>query len=664
MQQPKISIIIPVYNAEKTLNRCLDTLVSQTYKNIEILCIDDCSSDNSFNILKEYEKKDSRIIAIKRVKNQGQGPVRNYALSIAKGDYIMFADADDWYENNACEILYNNIKNNCNVDIIFFDYNRIINNIKISEKKYYYIDKCYKNKIIHISEIFEIIVKFSRESWYKIYKKDFIISNNIKFSDTRGSEDTPFWIKVLISNPACIIIDDILYNYVINEFSSSGTKSSSKYYRDIFRSFKISNDIIINSDIDKKLRFLLLESNFRWYNYRHNNYILDIQNKSQKLLKKLYTEYAKKFKHNEDLKFLLPLCNSYYTNRLQQIFSIRNENNHKVLTILGLKIKFKKKPKNVKIGQVKDIIINKENIETIDIIKEDAVTICFSSNNDFFEYLYICIFSLIKNANKNKFYDIVVLEKDITDLNKAQLKSLENNNISIRFYNINTCINYLNIDFTINFHFALENYFRLFIPCIFENYKKVLYMDCDGIFQDDVSKIYSTDIGEYWLGAVKDYAVFNEIFTYQNIDYYFQQLQLKNIFNYVNSGVMIMNIPKLLENNFTKNTLELANKFTPLYVDQCIINKIAEDKIKFLDTKNNVNYVYEYLLTKSCRKDCLPIDFKQEFLRGREEPIFIHYLTHLKPWKNPDVPKSDIFWQYAKESGMYERVLYKNIGNK
>ena len=138
-------------------------------------------------------------------------------------------------------------------------------------------------------------------------------------------------------------------------------------------------------------------------------------------------------------------------------------------------------------------------------------------------------------------------------------------------------------------------------------------MDCDGIFQDDVSKIYSTDIGEYWLGAVKDYAVFNEIFTYQNIDYYFQQLQLKNIFNYVNSGVMIMNIPKLLENNFTKNTLELANKFTPLYVDQCIINKIAEDKIKFLDTKNNVNYVYEYLLTKSCRKDCLPIDFKQEF---------------------------------------------------
>ena len=125
-----------------------------------------------------------------------------------------------------------------------------------------------------------------------------------------------------------------------------------------------------------------------------------------------------------------------------------------------------------------------------------------------------------------------------------------------------------------------------------------------------------------------------------------------------------MNIPILLKNNFTDNALEFANNFTPLYVDQCIINKIAEGKIKFLDTKYNVNYVYEYLLEKYCCKDSLPVDFKQELIKGREEPIFIHYLTHLKPWKDPNVPMADIFWQYAKESGMYERVLYKNIGRK
>ena len=108
----KVSIIIPVYNRENYLPKALDSAVNQTLKDIEIICIDDCSTDNSLGILKEYASKDNRIIVLEQKENQGQGVARNRALDIAKGEYIMCLDSDDWLELNACELAYNQISKN------------------------------------------------------------------------------------------------------------------------------------------------------------------------------------------------------------------------------------------------------------------------------------------------------------------------------------------------------------------------------------------------------------------------------------------------------------------------------------------------------------------------------------------------------------------------
>ena len=102
----KISIIIPVYNTEKYLKKCLDSIINQTLKSLEIICIDDCSTDNCLHILKEYQLKDNRIKIIEQKENKGQGVARNLGLNIAEGEYIMFLDPDDWLELNALEILY------------------------------------------------------------------------------------------------------------------------------------------------------------------------------------------------------------------------------------------------------------------------------------------------------------------------------------------------------------------------------------------------------------------------------------------------------------------------------------------------------------------------------------------------------------------------------
>lgn len=109
---PKISIIIPVYNAEKYLHECLDSVVSQTFKDIEIICIDDGSADNSYQVLQGYADKDSRFVILQQ-ENKGAGAARNKGIEIAKGEFLAFLDSDDYYADyTVLEKLYNSAKNN------------------------------------------------------------------------------------------------------------------------------------------------------------------------------------------------------------------------------------------------------------------------------------------------------------------------------------------------------------------------------------------------------------------------------------------------------------------------------------------------------------------------------------------------------------------------
>ena len=104
-EEVKISIIIPVYNVEKYLHECLDSIINQTFTDIEIICVDDGSTDKSSEILEEYEQKDKRFTVISQP-NKGVSAARNRGMQQAKGKYIMFVDSDDWLAHNACEQAY------------------------------------------------------------------------------------------------------------------------------------------------------------------------------------------------------------------------------------------------------------------------------------------------------------------------------------------------------------------------------------------------------------------------------------------------------------------------------------------------------------------------------------------------------------------------------
>ena len=127
MNNIKISIIVPVYNTEKYLKRCLNSIVNQNFKDIEIIIINDCSHDNSLNIIKEYIKQDNRIILINKEKNEGLSAARNSGIKIAKGNYILHIDSDDWIEQGYLNDTYEIAKKN-NADIVITDFYLDFNN--------------------------------------------------------------------------------------------------------------------------------------------------------------------------------------------------------------------------------------------------------------------------------------------------------------------------------------------------------------------------------------------------------------------------------------------------------------------------------------------------------------------------------------------------------
>lgn len=176
----KISVIIPVFNVENYLAKCLDSVINQTLKEIEIICVDDGSTDNSFNILNEYKSSDDRI-QVYQQENGGHSAATNTALKYIKGDYIFFLDSDDWIELDALEKLYNNAtENNC--DLVLYDSIEHLPQNQFRERRFYILNDL-KNQIFDYKAEKRLVLNSYYVQWAKLYKTSFFKQHNLKLPD-------------------------------------------------------------------------------------------------------------------------------------------------------------------------------------------------------------------------------------------------------------------------------------------------------------------------------------------------------------------------------------------------------------------------------------------------------------------------------------------------
>lgn len=221
---PKVSVIVPVYNVEKYLKECLDSLVNQTLKNIEIILVDDGSTDSSAEICEEYAKNDSRIKIIKQ-QNQKQGAARNRGLNEAKGEYVGFVDSDDWIDLDFYEKLYNSAVEN-NADIACANIYRVRKHIK----KY----RIHYKKVLTATNIQDKIKicadqkKFFFSIFNRIYKNEKIQEKNIRFVENKAFEDVEFSARALFYLDKLVTVPDTRYYYRLTPGSTINSEISER----------------------------------------------------------------------------------------------------------------------------------------------------------------------------------------------------------------------------------------------------------------------------------------------------------------------------------------------------------------------------------------------------------------------------------------------------
>lgn len=247
-----ISVVIPVYNDEKYLPICINSVLNQTYNDLEIICVDDDSKDSSFEILKYFEKKDSRIKIFKNDSNKGLGFNRNRGLDIAKGKYVYFLDSDDWLSPDTFEILIEKVEKD-DLDFIMFKSIVYYENTKsFGMEKYYdmeFMDKWDSKVFNHWELDKDKFFSIPIAAWNKLYLKSFLDENHIRFpNENLIHEDNPFFFKALTSAERVSVSKNYFHNRRRRD-GSIMTWNNERLFDNIPIMYKVLNVFLEDSEL-------------------------------------------------------------------------------------------------------------------------------------------------------------------------------------------------------------------------------------------------------------------------------------------------------------------------------------------------------------------------------------------------------------------------------
>ena len=265
------------------------------------------------------------------------------------------------------------------------------------------------------------------------------------------------------------------------------------------------------------------------------------------------------------------------------------------------------------------------------------IPIFFTIDDSYAPFLAVALCSAVKNSSKDRLYHAIVLHEGVSDENQNKLKSLSSENFIIDVIPMENNFEALDDRMSNRLrcdYFTLTIYFRLFIPAMFPQYDKAIYIDSDVVVADDIAKLFDTDIGDNFIGACNDLSIAD---VPPLVAYTENAIGVK-AHEYINSGVLLMNLKKLREAKFEEHFLNLLNTyhFDSIAPDQDYINAILNGKIYYLDKAFDA-------MPNNARPEC-------------ENPVIIHYNLFEKPWCYDGVQYESVFWHYAENSGFIDEI--------
>lgn len=269
----------------------------------------------------------------------------------------------------------------------------------------------------------------------------------------------------------------------------------------------------------------------------------------------------------------------------------------------------------------------KENLNTIPIF--------FTVDDKYVPFLAVALQSLIENSSEKNYYLIKILYTSITEENQEKIKKYEKENVNIEFVDLNYYINKIKKKLYTRDYYSVTTYFRLFIPNLYPQYNKALYLDCDIVLLADVAELYNIDMGDNLVAAAPD-DVIQKIEVFQ--EYVEKVVGVADYRNYFNAGVLLMNLDELRKFDFQEKFLYSLEKIKfAVAQDQDYLNRLCKGRVKII---SNV-------------WDKMPISNDTD----TNDLKLIHYNLAFKPWHFEDILYKEYFWKYAKKTEFFDEII-------
>lgn len=354
--QPKVSIIIPIWNTEKYLEKCLDSIVNQTLKDIEIICVNNGSTDSCAEIIDKYMRKDSRIKTV--FKEHGcLSSARNAGIKLATAPYMTFVDSDDWIEPQCYEVALQKFENDTEIDLVCWGANVV--SVDIDESSQYLKNAKTYHKIRLVGKrdlSISNILKSNVCVWNKLFKTEIIRQNDVRFPENLCLEDNTFFYCYIANCKKAYYLDKYFYNYVQRKNSELERIRSqqSEVYAMALKNLEFIINYLKKKNLFYKYEDLLfvlfkiwLQSDYQDANLYNKQKVLDIASFVAGMLENIgqddiLTEALKNKQYNLVIDFCEQKEVKIFGNNIFGLFKI-SATNRFILKLLGMKIKFKNK---------------------------------------------------------------------------------------------------------------------------------------------------------------------------------------------------------------------------------------------------------------------------------------------------------------------------------
>lgn len=536
----KITVIVPVYNVEHYLDKCLDSVIKQTYKNIEIIVVNDGSTDSSGAICKEFAEIDHRIIYIEQ-ENAGLSAARNTGLENMSGDYVTFVDSDDWIEQDYVETLYQKIVE-YQADIAVGNYY----SFNESEGMFYFhiLGDSYYEKVYDNVSIFENLYESQEmksfaliSAWGKLYKAG--LFDHLRFDIGKLGEDGYLNQKIYLLAEKIVYIHKGIYSYRIRNNSLSRTWTE-KWMHALVDAMSERITLLANLGYPLEKHLAVYHQMLDWVLYNGPiNGLSDTQS---------YKEFEMKKR----------LLNQFLRQELSE----------------------------------KKAIVLAANYVYVDQVLTTIKSICYHNRS--------LRFYLINSDFPNEW---------IKQINK-RLEKFDSEIINCRVTSEQISRYKTDISYTV--------FLRYFVADFVQE-DKALYLDCDLVVTKNLDDLFSTDLQDYPLAAVRDFG---------GRAYFGREM--------FNAGVLLINNDLWKQEQMTQRLIDLTNEWHDKVdqADQSILNMLFEHK--WLELDFDYNHI---VIHKQFTDYQLPA--------GQDYPGIIHYLSHRKPWKDLAAQTyRDVWWYY------------------